>query len=93
MLYFVQEFDRSLILEIPDSVVCALRLPRKEQSRQLKKELAVSLYAQGILSFGKACELAEIDQLEFGILLGNRSIPRQYDEQDLNDDITYAGGE
>ena len=80
----------TIMLEIPDSVARAIRLPRKEQSRQLKIELALGLYAQGILSFGKACELAEMTNLEFGILLGKRNIPRQYDEQDLQDDIAHA---
>lgn len=80
----------TIVLEIPDSIVSAMRLPRKDQPHLLKVELAVSLYAQGILSFGKACELAEIPQLEFGILLGKRNIPRQYDEQDLQDDVAYA---
>jgi len=80
----------TIMLEIPDSVVSAMRLPRNGQSRQLKTELALSLYAQGILSFGKACELAESTKLEFGILLGKRNIPRQYEEQDLQDDIAYA---
>jgi predicted HTH domain antitoxin len=80
----------TIVLEIPDSVVSAMRMPPKDQSRQLKTELALSLYAQGILSFGKACELAEATQLDFGILLGKRNIPRQYDEQDLQDDIAYA---
>ena len=53
-------------------------------------ELALSLYAQGVLSFGKASELAELTSLEFGVLLGKRNIPRQYDETDLQDDIAYA---
>lgn len=80
----------TILLEIPDSVVRAMRLPPKDQRRQLKVELAVSLYAQSILSFGKACELAGMSKLEFGILLGKRNIPRQYSEQDLQDDISYA---
>lgn len=70
----------------------AIRIPRKEQQRQLKIELALSLYAQGILSFGKASELAEMALLDFGVLLGKRNIPRQYDEPDLQDDIAYASG-
>jgi predicted HTH domain antitoxin len=82
----------TILLEIPDSVARAIRLPKKEQQRQLKTELALSLYAQGLLSFGKACELAEITKVEFGLLLGKRNIPRQYDEQDLQDDIAYASG-
>jgi predicted HTH domain antitoxin len=77
----------TILLEIPDSVVRAMRLPPKDQRHQLKVELAVTLYAQSILSFGKACELAGMSKLEFGILLGQRNIPRQYSEQDLQDDI------
>jgi predicted HTH domain antitoxin len=80
----------AILLEIPDSVARAMRLPPNEQSHQLKVELAISLYAQSILSFGKACELAGVSKLEFGILLGKRNIPRQYSQQDLQDDIAYA---
>jgi predicted HTH domain antitoxin len=80
----------SITIEIPDSVARAIRLPSKEQRRQLKTELAVGLYARGALSFGKACELAELTRVEFGLLLGERNIPRQYDENDAQEDIAYA---
>jgi predicted HTH domain antitoxin len=80
------------MLEIPDSVARAMRLPPRERRKQLKTELAVSLYSQGILSLGKACELADMSKMEFGLLLGNRNVPRFYDEQDLQDDLTYASG-
>jgi predicted HTH domain antitoxin len=86
-----QEIPLSLQLEIPDSVSQALRLPQAEQSLRLKTELALSLYAQGILSFGKARELSGLGKLEFGLLLGQRNIPRQYEASDLQDDLTYAG--
>jgi predicted HTH domain antitoxin len=80
----------TILIEIPDSVARAMRIPPKDQQRQLKTELALSLYAQGVLSFGKAAELADMTKLEFGLLLGKRNIPRQYDETDLQDDIAYA---
>lgn len=67
-----------------------MKLPPNEQRRQLQAELALSLYAQRILPFGKACELAGMTKLEFGLLLGKRNIPRQYDDRDLQDDIAYA---
>jgi predicted HTH domain antitoxin len=82
----------SLQLEIPDSVTQALRLPQPEQRRRLTTELALSLYTQGILSFGKARELTALSKYEFGQLLGERRIPRQYDSTDLQDDIAYARG-
>lgn len=80
-------------LEIPDSVSQALRLPQAEQSLRLKTEPALSLYAQGILSFGKARELSGLGKLEFGVMLGRRNIPRQYEASDLQDDLTYSGGQ
>lgn len=80
----------SIQLEIPDSIVQALRLPPAEQKQQLCIELAVSLYARDILSFGKARELAGLDKYEFGRLLGRRGIPRHYEAEDLQNDLSYA---
>ncbi len=77
-------------LEIPDAVTQAMRLPSAEQPHRLRVELALALYAQGILSLGKARQLAELDKYAFGQLLGARQIPRHYDESDLQDDVTYA---
>ncbi len=77
-------------LQIPDSVAQAMRLPPLDQQQQLLIELAVALYARGILSFGKARELAGLNKYEFGRLLGRRSIPRHYTADDLSDDVTYA---
>jgi predicted HTH domain antitoxin len=80
----------SIQLEIPDSIAEALRLSRQDQKQQLLLELALALYARGILSFGKARELAGLSQYEFGLLLGKREIPRHYTESDLQDDVSYA---
>lgn len=81
----------SLILDIPDSIAQAVRLPSGEREQRLKVELAVSLYAQGLLSLGKARQLAEMNKYEFGTLLGKRLIPRHYAADDLQDDLIYAG--
>jgi predicted HTH domain antitoxin len=83
----------ALQLEIPDSIAQAMRLPATNQRRQLLVELAVALYAQGILSFGKARELANMGKTEFGVLLGERDIPRHYGNEELRDDLAYARSE
>lgn len=67
-----------------------MRLPPPEQQQQLMIELAVALYARSILSFGKARELCGLSKYEFGLLLGQRGIPRHYAADDLRDDVTYA---
>ena len=77
-------------IEIPDHVAQAIRLPLVEQKQQLLVELAVALYARGMLSFGKARELASVSKYEFGVLLGKRGIPRHYEEEDLEDDLIHA---
>ena len=77
-------------LIIPDSVLQAIRLPEKRIQHELLKELAISLYDQGILSFGKARELAQIGKYEFGKLLGERKILRHYGNEELEDDLIYA---
>ncbi len=80
----------SIQLEIPDSIVEAMRLARQDQKQQLLLELVLALYARGILSFGKARELAGLSQYEFGLLLGKRVVPRHYTAEDLQDDVSYA---
>ncbi len=83
----------TLQLDIPDLVVQALRLPGGERKERLILELALSLYSQGILSFGKARQLAKLDHYEFGQLLGQRGIIRHYEEDDFLDDLKHARGE
>jgi predicted HTH domain antitoxin len=79
-------------LHIPDSVVQAMRLPEERISQELLVELAIALYRQGILSFGKARELADIGKYEFGQLLGKRGVSRHYGQEELEDDLKYARG-
>lgn len=68
----------SLHLYIPDSVARAIRIPEDRLESELCVELAIALYSQGFLSFGKARELAAMGKYEFGQLLGKRGIVRHY---------------
>ena len=82
-----------LQLGVPDSIVQAIRLPEERMLQGLLEELAVALYAQGLLSFGKARELAGMGKYEFGRLVGERGIPRHYGREELEDDLVYARSE
>lgn len=79
-----------LKIEIPEEVQQALRLPPDEVEQELRKELAIALYARGILPLGKARMLAQTDLRAFLELLAERGITRHYTEQDLLDDLAYA---
>jgi predicted HTH domain antitoxin len=80
-------------LQIPDSVAQALRVPEERIEQELLRELAVSLYAGGFLSFGKGRELASLGKYEFGQLLAARGVSRHYGREELEDDLAYARGE
>lgn len=89
----MEEQSAGLQLHIPEPVAWAIRLPEKGIARRLLEELAVALYVRGLLSFGKARELADKGKYEFGQLLGEREIPRHYGREELEDDLAYARSE
>ena len=84
--------NMTMLIEIPQSIVDGMRLPGQEIPDRLRVELALSLYVSDILSFGKARELCKLGKYEFGRLLGQRSISRHYNKEDLQDDLNYARG-
>jgi predicted HTH domain antitoxin len=77
-------------LDIPESIAHSIRLPAQEVEPRLRSELAISLYAQGILSFGKSAELAGLSRYAFAEIVGDRGIPRHYTADDLAQDADYA---
>jgi predicted HTH domain antitoxin len=78
-------------LDIPESIASSLRLPVPEIEPRLRTELAIALYSQGILPFGKATELAGTSRYGFAELLGQREIPRHYADSELSQDLKYVG--
>jgi len=74
----------TISIEIPREVPHAVRM----RLRDLKQELAIFLFQQGRLSFGKAREMAGMTVWEFQQLLASREIPVHYDVEDYEEDIT-----
>lgn len=81
----------NITLLIPDSITRSLRVPEAED--RVRQELAAALYATGLLSFGKASELAAVSRFAFSEILAKRQIPRHYGQEELNEDCAYAGGQ
>ena len=68
---------------IPREILHASRMT----SDELKQELALSLFQQGRLSFGKAREMAGMTVARFQQLLGSRGICVHYDVDEYEDDL------
>ena len=79
-----------ITVDIPDDVAEVLRLPPAEAEQEVRKELAVTLYARQLLPMGKARQLADLSRRDFDALLADRQVPRQYSEDDLEADLEYA---
>jgi len=77
-------------INIPEDVLTAIKIPKKDVEKVLKIELAITLYQRGILSLGKARKLAEMSKWEFIEKLGERKVKRHYTEKELEEDISFA---
>lgn len=81
-----------VVLEIPGELAEALRVAPEEQETRLRRELAIRLYQKGLLSFGKARELAGLSKWAFHLLLGEEGIVRRYDTEELREDVKTLEG-
>ena len=70
-------------IEIPCDLLHASRMT----SDELKRELALALFQQGRISFGKAREVAGMTVAAFQQLLGSRDICVHYDLEDYREDV------
>jgi predicted HTH domain antitoxin len=70
---------KTLTIDIPEEVLIAVKIPRDRLKTHLKRELALQLYRENMISFANAHRMADMTKIEFHYLLGERRIPRQYD--------------
>ena len=77
----------NITIEIPENVTRTAKIPRQEIDLRFKQELAIRLYEQNILTFGKARLLAGLTKWQFHRLLGKENIVRKYDVEDLKTDL------
>lgn len=82
--------NKQLTLEIPEDILENVKLPSDEVDQVLRQELALALYARGIVTSGTARRLAQMMRWEFEELLGQRKVPRHYEEDDFDEDLSYA---
>jgi predicted HTH domain antitoxin len=74
----------TISIEIPREIVHATRMTPEE----LRRELAIYLFQQLKLSFGKAREMAGMTVWAFQQLLGSRGIPVHYDIEEYEEDLS-----
>jgi len=79
--------NRFVVIRVPRDVIRGARVPEEEFERVARIELAIALYAQGVLSPGQAPQLAWLSKWEFLEELAKRGTERHYTREELEDDI------
>jgi predicted HTH domain antitoxin len=82
----------SIMIEISDQVARAIHIPESRKKAELLQQLAISLYQNEYLSFGKAREMAGQSKLQFAFTLQSHNVPRHYGADEFHEDLCYAGG-
>ena len=80
----------ALSLAIPDEVIWAIKLPKKQMESELIKEIAYSLYDRGLTSMGVARRFAAVSKWAFIEGLAERGISRHYYASEVEEDINYT---
>jgi predicted HTH domain antitoxin len=65
----------TITYELPSSVFSALRLAPDEFAREMRVAASVQWYAQGLVSQGKAAEIAGLSRADFLAELFRRKVP------------------
>ena len=78
-------------VEVPEEILALLRQSRlgdRAEADQVRMALAILLFQQGVISVGRAAELAGEPRATFELLLGEIGIPPvRYSLQDYLDDV------
>ncbi len=78
---------KTVAINIPEDIIRSVNIPEDRWEAEMKKELALQLYRDKLISFANAQRLAGLTRIEFHYLLGEQHIPRHYDIEDYRKDL------
>jgi len=81
-----------VLVRVPSDLMRILRLDEEELEKAVRLYLAIELYREGVVSLGKAAEIAGLSRWEMMEVLASKGIPLNYDEDDLREDIETLEG-
>jgi len=86
-LYIGEIFMQTVSVDFPRDLINIFKVREKDISKVVRETLSSELYREGLISIGKAAEIAGVSVWEMYDVLAKRKISLQYYPEDLDDDI------
>ncbi|MFZ3168097.1 MAG: UPF0175 family protein [Candidatus Methanoperedens sp.] len=78
---------QTISVDLPSDLINIFKIREKDFPSAVLKTLSVELYREGIISVGKAAEIAGVSIWEMQEILTKRKIPINFYPEDLEKDI------
>ncbi|MCL2619886.1 MAG: UPF0175 family protein [Defluviitaleaceae bacterium] len=77
----------TVTMDFPRDILLAADISEINVQSDIRKHLALYMFKERILSFGKSVELSGMNKMEFMELAGSKSISLNYDADDYREDL------
>ena len=77
----------TITMDVPRDILLAADIPPTNAQAGIRKHLALHMFKERILSFGKAAELSGMDKMAFMELAGSNRISLNYDVDAYYEDL------
>ncbi len=78
---------QTISVDLPSDLINIFKIREKDFPSVVRETLSVELYREGLISIGKAAEIAGVSIWEMQEILTKRKIPINYYPEDLEKDI------
>jgi predicted HTH domain antitoxin len=82
----------SVRMDLPKDILLAANISEANAQTDIMKHLALYMFKERILSFGKATELSGISKLSFMEFAGSKGVAFNYDTDDYYEDLNTIKG-
>lgn len=79
-------------MNLPRDILLAANMSEISAHDDIKKILSLYLFKERILSLGKACELSNMNKMDFIEFVGSKNISLNYDVEDYQEDLYSLRG-
>ena len=77
----------TITMDVPRDILLAADISIADAPAGIRRYLALFMFKERILSFGKASELSDMDKLSFMEFAGKHQVPLNYDADAYNEDL------